>query len=289
VVTGQRPMPGSGCPPIIHDRAGGAGGLTAILNDDGRTRQASRSYQHQSVTSPSQLATPSQSARSLDLIWIGIAVAAAILFWPTRWRVSAILAAILFGLILGVDHVGVRMAAWGDELDSFPSGHLTRAAVVIASLTLVAFRSRWRTALVVAGCLLLVALTVSRIYLGAHYPSDVLAGALVGIGVAAGVSLVPMMDPLATEYGRVREQNAIGRPIPDARRLDPGNPTSLPPRRTRDGGWLPTRRLGRGDKPPRRRNGEQPQQFRHGLRTLQRRRRARALRWATTPGAHRRP
>ena len=135
--------------------------------------------------------------RSLDLIWIGVAVAAAILLLRTRWRLKAILAAILFGLILGVDHVGVRMAATGDELDSFPSGHLTRAAVVIASLMLVAFRSRWRTALGVAGCLLLVALAVSRVYLGAHYPSDVLAGALVGIGVAAGVSLVPMMDPLA--------------------------------------------------------------------------------------------
>jgi membrane-associated phospholipid phosphatase len=154
--------------------------------------------------------------RSLDLIWIGIAVGAAILLWRTRWRVNAILAAILFGLILGVDHVGVRMAATGDELDSFPSGHLARAAVVIASLTLVAFRSRWRTALVVAGGLLLVALTVSRVYLGAHYPSDVLAGALVGMGVAAWVSLVPLIDPLAGRVGPIpqehgpRERRGIG-------------------------------------------------------------------------------
>jgi undecaprenyl-diphosphatase len=64
---------------------------------------------------------------------------------------------------------------------SFPSGHATTAfatAVVLAA---------WypRQAVVFVGLAALVGL--SRILLGAHFPSDVLAGALLGSGVALAV------------------------------------------------------------------------------------------------------
>jgi undecaprenyl-diphosphatase len=64
------------------------------------------------------------------------------------------------------------------SLDAFPSGHSSRA---FALATLLATRMRPRvgaTSLVLAG---LVGL--SRIYVGAHWPSDVLAGAVLGIGL----------------------------------------------------------------------------------------------------------
>ena len=67
---------------------------------------------------------------------------------------------------------------------SYPSGHSLGAAAVIGVLTVVVV-SRLsgrvvRAVTIAVGVLLVVAIGVSRVYLGVHWPSDVLAGWLVG-------------------------------------------------------------------------------------------------------------
>ncbi len=57
---------------------------------------------------------------------------------------------------------------------SFPSGHATTAFA--AAVALAYFLPRWRVALL----LLAAAIAVSRVMVGAHYPSDVIAGAFLG-------------------------------------------------------------------------------------------------------------
>ncbi len=64
---------------------------------------------------------------------------------------------------------------------SFPSGHSATAAA--GALTLSAVYPSLTSALVLSGLLV----TLSRIYLGVHYPVDVLAGLLIGTTVAAAV------------------------------------------------------------------------------------------------------
>ena len=62
------------------------------------------------------------------------------------------------------------------RLASFPSGHTVTAFALALSLSL--FLPRWRWPLLVIAALV----GLSRIVLGQHYPSDVLAGALLGLG-----------------------------------------------------------------------------------------------------------
>jgi undecaprenyl-diphosphatase len=67
---------------------------------------------------------------------------------------------------------------------SFPSDHATMAGAVAAGLLLVS----WRLGLVAAVAALLMAFT--RVYVGAHYPVDVVAGLAFGAAVTLLVSLL---------------------------------------------------------------------------------------------------
>jgi membrane-associated phospholipid phosphatase len=63
---------------------------------------------------------------------------------------------------------------------SFPSGHSTLSATFYGTVAYLVIRNlrqnRWKVLVGVVTALLVLAIGVSRIYLGVHYPSDVLAG-----------------------------------------------------------------------------------------------------------------
>ena len=89
---------------------------------------------------------------------------------------------------------GYRCSAEFDP--AFPSGHASRAFAVAAFLTI---RFRWRLA-IPAGAFAVLA-GISRVYLGLHWPSDVLGGAVVGIGFAV---LIEILSRRVGAYQRVR-------------------------------------------------------------------------------------
>lgn len=66
---------------------------------------------------------------------------------------------------------------------SWPSGHATAAATLygaVAAVVLTYARVRWRRAVLVLPVLLGPAIGISRIYVAAHHPTDVLAGLVLG-------------------------------------------------------------------------------------------------------------
>ena len=98
----------------------------------------------------------------------------------------AIVAAKLFEIAVkfGIQRARpLELAYSGVELFSFPSGHATMAAVIFGILAVLVSHSmgRWSKAVVYATCaIVVVSIGYSRVYLGAHWLSDVLAGLLFG-------------------------------------------------------------------------------------------------------------
>lgn len=59
---------------------------------------------------------------------------------------------------------------------SFPSGHAMGSMTLSAVLVLLAWPTRWRWPVIVAMAAFVPMVGISRVYLGVHYPSDILAG-----------------------------------------------------------------------------------------------------------------
>ncbi len=80
---------------------------------------------------------------------------------------------------------------------SFPSGHAMSSMVLVAALAILLWRTRWRWLVLGLGSVFVVAIGWTRLYLGVHYPSDVLAGWLVSLAWAIGVSVLvkPHLSP----------------------------------------------------------------------------------------------
>ena len=143
-----------------------------------------------------------------SVVVMTVVVASAFL-WLTRHRYSALLLWIAVGGALILNAVLKALIArprpqlieWRTPyagFTSFPSGHAMAAVVVYGVLAYLVtrlepgLRVRRATFLIVIAIILLIGL--SRIYLGVHYPSDVLAGYVIGFGwatlCAAGIEVV---------------------------------------------------------------------------------------------------
>ncbi len=167
----------------------------------GLDREAARSIAASVTSSDYDWSIPITDLGGAYVIVTVLVVAAGALLLLRRWREAVVLV-----LAVSVTHVAVQLTkalvyrprhGLGPLTEfadfSYPSGHAA-ASVALYGL-LVWFASRWiggrvRIALAVVGTALVLAIGASRIYLGAHYPSDVVGGWLAGALCAVAVYAV---------------------------------------------------------------------------------------------------
>ena len=132
-------------------------------------------------------------------VLVMIVCVAALFLTLTKHRYSALLLLVATGGGLILDMVlklqfnrpRPHVFIWGTQAfgSSFPSGHAMGATITYSTVAYLAARlhrrawARWLTMSVALLVILLIG--VSRIYLGVHYPSDVLAGIIMGLAWAA--------------------------------------------------------------------------------------------------------
>ncbi|MFZ1301452.1 MAG: phosphatase PAP2 family protein [Candidatus Microsaccharimonas sp.] len=64
---------------------------------------------------------------------------------------------------------------------SFPSGHATASMALALVVIMLLWRTRWKKAALIAGTIYVLLIGFSRLYLGVHYPTDILGGWLLSI------------------------------------------------------------------------------------------------------------
>jgi undecaprenyl-diphosphatase len=128
-----------------------------------------------------------------------IVLVAGLFLWLNHHRHSAILlmAATLGGLVLdnllkiGFNRPRPHIFEWGTYAmsSSFPSGHAMSSVIVYGTVAYLAARLQQNIAsrilTMALAAVIILAICFSRLYLGVHYPSDVLAGVAIGLAWAA--------------------------------------------------------------------------------------------------------
>jgi undecaprenyl-diphosphatase len=134
---------------------------------------------------------------SFGVVWLALAVAISGFSWSRPWLWTRVGAVILIAESLsGALKEGIerdRPPVTDPEpvpivhlpaTYSFPSGHATVAFACATVLALAVPRLAWPLYGLAA------AIAFSRVYVGVHYPFDVLAGAVLGVGIAIALRML---------------------------------------------------------------------------------------------------
>jgi membrane-associated phospholipid phosphatase len=158
-----------------------------------------------------------------ETIGVGLMILVPVILVLMRRRLDAVKVFCMFAGAYTLAEIGKKLvsehrppvalqAMAADSGASFPSGHATAAVTLAVALTVIAVTFTGRATALALGGLYAVAVAVSRVYLGDHYPLDVLgsvlcalAAAFIVTGLAALPALQPWLRRLEPASGRRRQ------------------------------------------------------------------------------------
>lgn len=128
-----------------------------------------------------------------------LSVMVLILLHKHRWRTITYLLTTFVGNLI-INYTAkefmhrVRPQLWvskAPEFDyAFPSGHAMTSMTLVAILLILTWHRPWKWLVLTVGSLYLLVIAWTRLYLGVHFPSDILAGWMVALAWAISVSLI---------------------------------------------------------------------------------------------------
>ncbi|HEU4849584.1 MAG TPA: phosphatase PAP2 family protein [Terrimesophilobacter sp.] len=148
-------------------------------------------------------------------ILVPVGTVAALLVARRRWAAAYYALAVLLGVLAvqslkaTFDRPRPEEILVVSDAGSFPSGHVANAATLAVSLAIILGRA-W---VWYAGVVYTVAMALSRTYLGAHWLTDTVGGALLGAGIAV-IVWAPLARRLDRERGSGRATSSHERPLP---------------------------------------------------------------------------
>jgi membrane-associated phospholipid phosphatase len=95
---------------------------------------------------------------------------------------------------------------------SFPSGHAMGSATLGMAMILLTWRTRWRWPMFVVALVFVLLIGLSRLYLGVHYPSDILGGWMTGIAWVCGMFVLVDRKAATPPPAAAKHEDVVGNP-----------------------------------------------------------------------------
>ncbi|HEX7259816.1 MAG TPA: phosphatase PAP2 family protein [Candidatus Saccharimonadia bacterium] len=120
-----------------------------------------------------------------------VSVTAAGLLWQRRRQAATLLVVTIGGagmlnimlkLLFQRDRPTLWEALAIEHTYSFPSGHAMASSALAFALIILVWHTKWRLVALLCGAFYITIIGLTRMYLGVHFPSDIIAGWIVSLG-----------------------------------------------------------------------------------------------------------